>query len=406
MIFWSATLFAVATLASQSAMDFFATLLLVGVIWRGVLRIRSGQNWREVVPRTGFDWIWIVWLGVVVLSFVFSPIEGVAWAPRLFEFKWILTLYAMIFALRELGLKPAAQKPAAILFGVCSLYAIVIWFLGFDPIKPDYDMAPWVGGRRTGGLLSNAMTFAHVYGTYFCLALGLTWLAIQKHSAYWRFVAIAVLLSGVAILLSFTRGVWIAMAVATLTMAFVYSWRTGALVSVVGAAGLWVATLLWPTLHQRLTHISSTGDEREWIWKAHWNIFTDHPWTGVGYGENFKLVPEYYKMIGAPNGTLVSHAHNQYLHWLAGTGVIGLLVYLLFLFLFLRLNFRVWRSLRNSGSAFEQGLALGCLGAQVAFVVGGLTEANFEHSKMKYVMLIIWSIVVWLSERNLKTAQK
>ena len=397
MIFWSAVLFVFSIFVSQSAMDLFGTLLILSVCFRVVQDRRAGK--KNLFIAIGFDWIWALWLGVVALSFALSPLEGTAWLSRLFEFRWIILLYVMVWTLRDQGLKPKAQVAASILLGLLSLYAIVIWCIGYDPVKNDYEMSAWTGGRRTGGLLSNPMTFAHIYGTAFCVFAGLSLYAIHFRSRYARYLLPALVLAGLAVLLSFTRGMWIAMSVASLAMAFLFRVQLGATLTAAAAALVALATLLWPTFRERIFFFSNSGDGREWIWRAHWKIFTDHPLTGVGYGENFRMIPEYYKSIGAPADIIISHAHNQYLHFLAGTGIIGLLVYLLVLALFCRLSWRVYKGI-DVEFAFHKGLALGCFGAQIAFWVGGLTEANLEHSKVKSILLVVWALVVWLGAEH------
>jgi O-antigen ligase len=394
MMFWFVTLFAVATLASQSAMDLFATLFCLAVIFKILKRVRAGESLRSCLRPVGLEKLFLVWLIVIGLSFAFSPLSNTDWLARLLEFRWIFIFYCLAWALCEIGIRPKAQVAASIVLGLCSLYAIVVYFLGFDPINPNYNLAPWSGGHRTGGLLSNAMTFAHVYGMYFCLLVGPTLLALHWKSPDLKFLLPALVLTGVALILSFTRGVWIAMAGATLVMAFVYNWRFGSLMTVLGGAGLWLATAFWPTLAERLSVAATSGDERQWIWRGHYKIFMDHPILGVGYGENTRMIPDYYRMIGAPTGTIESHAHNQYLHFLAGTGVIGLVMYLLVLGAVFLLTIRTYRRISDR-EPFARGLILGCIGAQIAFFLGGLTEANFEHSKVKFVMILIWSLVVW-----------
>lgn len=395
-------LFVLSTLVSQSAMDLFSTLTVLTLLGLWIARGASLQTLKQIFTATGFEAALIFWIFTVALSFALSPVEGTDWLSRLLGFKWAIVMYLLAWGLQQSGLSARVQKPAAALLAICSAYAIFVYILGRDPINPDYNLAPWSGGHRTGGFLSNAMTFAHVYGVYFCLVAGVAIHALRKPSKELIWILVALALTGVALVLSFTRGVWLALFIATLVMGFIYRPKIGAILGGLSAVTLAILIQIWPTLKERLSQFSLGGDERSWIWAGHWKIFLDHPWTGVGYTENVRLIPEYYKQIGAPDGVIVSHAHNQYLQWLAGTGVIGLVAYLVFVLCFLRLSWKTYRALPDE-EVWLKGLALGTIGAQICFLVGGLTEANFEHSKMKYVMLIVWSIVIYLKSSRIRS---
>lgn len=396
---WFLGLFAFCILLSQSAMDLFASLLSLTAMWVIFRRWQVGQSLRTQIPLLGFDLLLVLWFLVVAASFAFSPLHDTEWLPRLLQFRWILVFYLLIWTFKELSPSEKIIPRASALLSFCSAYAIFVWILGRDPINPDYNLAPWVGGHRTGGFLSNAMVFGHVYGTVFCVFLGVAFYAVKARGMNVKWLALALGLTGIAVILSFTRGIWLAMAVATVAMAFVYRPRIGVLVSGAGALALWVLTWAWPTLGQRITLAFDSGDERQWIWKGHTQIFLEHPILGVGYAENSRIIGDYYQQIGAPEGVIISHAHNQYLHFLAGTGVVGCLIYVSVLTAFMLLTLKVYRRM-PAEQTFNKGLVLGCFGAQVAFVIGGLTEANFEHSKMKYVMMVVWALVVWQAHRG------
>lgn len=427
---WSLVFFAGSILVGQSVMDLFATLLFAVVVVDIFKRVQRNEPWQSLVPITGFETVFLLWMSVVALSYVASPLAfGPEVLSRFFEFKWILQLYVVIYALNRAPPGERFMNGFLLFVLVCSLYAISIWFLGRNPLHPTDNMSPWAGGLRTGGLLGGAMTFAHVYSVFFCLGLGILLAKFKERDQGFWLLFLVLGLTGVALILSFTRGVWLAMGVATIATAYLYRVRIGLMVSILGTVLLGVAILIWPKLGERLTLAFHSGDEREWIWGAHWRIFSEHPWLGVGYGRNYHLVPEMYKLMGAPEGTLVSHAHNQYLHWLAGAGILGLFCYLLFMGLFLWLTIKLYKKLsqdhffenRNStksclrsadfekskleksyyaNSNFAKGVVLGSFGAQISFWMGGFTEANFEPSKMKYVMMLVWGPVLWMTTQE------
>lgn len=392
-------LFFLATLSSQSAMDLFASLLTFSIFFQIVQDYRERKQ-NPIRPLFfGFEIFWLIWFFVVVLSFIFSPQVHTGWVKYLLEFRWVIIMYALSWILIELNLKKEILVWVCTSLFFASLYAVIVWFLDFDPLHPDNNMAPWAGGHRTGGLLSDAMTFAHLYAAYFCLCFGLSLTALRAKASERVFLVAALLVTGVALILSFTRGVWIGVAAASLVMSFIFSFRLGFGLLAAGGTGVFFLLLLWPTFAQRLTMAFESGDERSWIWKGHWQIFKDYPMTGVGYGENSKMIAQYYLKIGAPLGVIESHAHNQYLHFLAGTGVLGCLVYLVFLAGVLWLGANLYKKIEIN-NWFEKGLVLGCIGAHICFCLGGLTEANFERSKVRFVMIVVWSILLWLAKKN------
>lgn len=396
---WMLGLFFTMLFVGMSPMEISAgllTLFVVFTVWK-----RSSHDSRWPFLSTKFEVLFLLWLGVIVIGFVSNGIFDQTIPIKLSEFKWILFLYLVLLAVVRSRLDEEVLPWLLVPIVLTCGYAIIISFTGFDPLKNEVLELSGKGGfARTGGLYSDSMTLAHVYGIIYCWFFGLllTFGRYRDKSAIWSFAA--VLLLGLTVLLTFTRGMWLGISAASVVMAFVFSRRLGVFLTTLGGVLFLSLYEFWPSFRQRISQsLSSTegyDSERLWIWKANWQIFKDHPFLGVGYGENRALMPEYFKRIGAPDGTLVSHAHNQYLHFLSGTGIIGLIFYLLVLGMFFRLSCKTWNRISDR-YPFHRGLCLGLIGAQIAFVVGGLTEANFESSKVKYVMVLTWALVLWLA---------
>jgi hypothetical protein len=392
-------LFAASTLISMSAMSLFSSLLVLFVLWLGKGWWQQ-QSQNKIFNRVGFDWIWLLWLIVVAAGFAYNGTLDSPWAARMFEFNWIILFYALIAAFLFVPPKSFAIIPGSAVIALASLYAIVIYFLGYDPINPAASSHNFGGQFRTGGFFSNPMTLAHVYAMAFCLAAGqVVYLIKWRDQRFW-WPTLAVALSGSAILLTFTRGVWLALAVAVPIMAFFFRKRVGALILVVMMLSYFGLRSAWPNfahrVDQALNWEQNYDSERVAIWKANWAMFLDYPVVGVGYGENKMMAASYYEKLGLPETTISSHAHNQYLHFMSGTGTLGILVYLVVLIMFLKLTVQSMWAIPDR-DYFEKGIALGALGAQIAFIVGGLTEANFEHAKVKYMLCIVWALVAWLA---------
>lgn len=386
-------LLAIATLVSQSAMDVFASLLVLGFAWTFIQHRRRGTPSDGMLVTTGVEPFLGAWILAGVASCAVNMLPLPAWQP-LIAFKWILVFYVLVSAYEDTVETTRALRPLLFAYMFCCAYAIAIWLAGYDPIQPENDFSPWSGGIRTGGFLTSPMTFAHVYGLHLCFWLGLllTGLHWKTKSRPWLFAACA--LGSLAVLLSFTRGAWLGVAGAFVFMTFLRSVRLGAVVSVIGA--LIVAILLqWPMFAERAGNVSSHGDERTTIWRAHWQIFTENPVFGVGPEQTQARVLKLYESWGAPKTTQSGHAHNQYLHWLASTGVVGLAAALAFFGFMWLLNLRLYLRLKDRAQGtLEEGIALGLLGAQTMWLIGALTESSFEHSKLKYVLVLIWALVI------------
>lgn len=384
---------------SQTAMDVFATVLVLAVAYVAFKAQQQGSSFRSVFYSVGIDWLFPLWLLVLGIGFFLAIENDPPWAMRLLEFRWIILLYCLVSALILVKPEASVVRPAAIFFSLFSLYAIVVYYVGIDPLKENHFLSADGGMSRAGGFFANPMTFAHSYGQVFCwfFGVGLAGLKWREQNSLWCILAIVI--SGLALLLSFTRGAQLGIAVAVVVMGMVYRLRGGlGIAALLGAFG-YSLFKFWPQFHDRVVYIlnpMSYDHERLTLWVTNLRIWKESPIFGIGYGENGRRLAEYYAKFQVPSETLIGHAHNQFLHFLAGTGLVGLIVYLVLIIYFLVLSIRVWRvvSIKNT---FHQGLVLGCLGSQIMFHIGSLTEANFEHSKVRLVLIFSWAMIVWLA---------
>lgn len=380
-----------ATLLSQSIMDGLSILLC---IWLLVLYFKSRNTAEafELFPKTGLELVWIFWFLVIALGFMANATTGAPWAVRLIEFKWILLLY---FTLAALQLIPWQARIFTLFFSsvmiLCSGSALLIFFIRHQD--------------RLEGFL-NPMTYAHMYGLCLCLlmAMGLLgWKTFLNEKLERYLWVMATALTALSVLLSFTRGVWIGCFIAVLLMGFVLHWLLGLVVTagaVLFGGGLFLA---WPSFQERVLQAFDYQNnydlQRYILWKTNWYIFTLHPVLGIGYGENSRRLREFYDQLGVPPGQFESHAHNQYLHFLAGTGILGTGIYIFLAFYFLYQSFLLVKRLED---AFFRSLALGCFGALICFYASGFTESNFEHAKVRMIVIFIWSIILMLKLRYSK----
>jgi O-antigen ligase len=77
-----------------------------------------------------------------------------------------------------------------------------------------------------------------------------------------------------------------------------------------------------------------------------WEAFKDHPVIGAGPG-SFKHIyasTDYARMFGAERDDLSRYAHNTYLEFLIGSGIIGLIIFVII----------IWTAMRNYSASRKQ----------------------------------------------------
>lgn len=96
--------------------------------------------------------------------------------------------------------------------------------------------------------------------------------------------------------------------------------------------------------------------------------------------------------MGLTGDEFNAHAHNQVLHFLAGTGVLGALGYVFFFALFVSWS---W-VLARDGAGPLKALPWALLLFQLSFFIGGMTESNFSIAKNRMALIAVWAWVLAL----------
>jgi len=143
---------------------------------------------------------------------------------------------------------------------------------------------------------------------------------------------------------------------------------------------------------------ASSGKTRSWDWWVGWEMFKDHPLTGVGLG-NYKLnfVPYKAKFLATPRGASydfyiprAAQAHNEYVQIVAELGILGLIA-LISLIIVIPLS--VWRRLRadpDEGDRFDL-LLFSC--GIVAFLVHSLVSFPAHLPASSLAVLVVTGLL-------------
>lgn len=335
-------------------------------------------------------------LAAVALAGLIQYLPDLEAFRSLLEFRWIVEVWFFVLILCQLKNWSSLFKFMIVALGITSLLAIVFYFAGYNPVfilkgsPSDGNLAE----ARLGGFMGHSMPFAHTYSMALLVTAGFFLINRKSLSKAWQVISgLALLLAFFALIFSYARGIWLAGIVTVICTIIVTKNKSLLKAALAGAI---LAAITFATVPALQGRVSSTiqdkvnGDQqRKVLYKANWLIFKDHPAIGIGYGYNRIRLREYYDKMNIPADFFESHAHNQYVHWLSGTGLIGLLFYLWFVLFLLWQNYRTLLTVTNPT---ENGILLGTLMAQICFLVGGLTEANFSIAKNRTMYLFIIAI--------------
>jgi O-antigen ligase len=201
------------------------------------------------------------------------------------------------------------------------------------------------------------------------------------------------------VIVSGTRGTWMALAVAAAVLA-VFAWRACAgwlriQVAALGVGALlfWILFVLlpaWlgpvPTLENRLSNITSLSGRGE-VWALAWAQIQAHPWLGIG--------PMHQAAIPMKYG--VAHPHNAVLQFAAEWGVAAALALLLpAVFGVQRLLARLRQQQQASPNLLLVCLAASLLAAGAQSMVDGVIVIPYTQTWL--ALVVGWAIGVYFRD--------
>ena len=134
----------------------------------------------------------------------------------------------------------------------------------------------------------------------------------------------------------------------------------------------------------------SSLQDRGYMWRISWKVFTEHPVIGNGLNMFFSKFKEYRTdMYKNERG---SYAHNGFLQIAAEIGALGLLVFLWLLGTAFRSAFLY---IRKSNDLFYKTFALGLSGGIFAFLVHSFFDTNLQS--LPLVSLFWFSLALLMS---------
>jgi len=283
-------------------------------------------------------------------------------------------------------------------FGLISCFGILQFFWGW----PNYQVIP-----SSKEYFHSTLLFGHHLSTAstlifpFFIGLGL----LREQLAFvdrgktrifnTPYLLTIVLLGGVTLFLSFSRMLWISLPLGIIVW-FVWNApkRYYAFISLVLLV-ISAAAFQLPAVKERINTKIGIGTRIE-LWKANFEFFKERPLTGVGWRKTQELSKHYFEQKNkGSKKSFYSHAHNNFIEMLSGTGIIGLLSWILYSIFIFYLLFKLYRN------GVEVHLCVGLICAWLVFHLNGLTQVNFWEGKVMHQMM--WSvswILLWAGVRK------
>jgi len=273
-----------------------------------------------------------------------------------------------------------------------SLYAIAQNVFDLVEVNSSYtDLANNEGvPGRVYSTLSNPINLSEFILLFMPLAAAFaggakkTWLQVL--------LALGLVFPALALVLTFSRGGWIAIVLAAVVFTFCCNKR---LIPALVLLGILAIPFLPESVMTRLSTIGSTTDSstmhRLDIWKGVLHLLWDDTrfLTGIGLGpETFSRIYPFYSVGTAKSGAYHSQLH--YLELVLETGLLGLLA---FLYMICKYLGRAAAGIR-SGSQEIRLILIACVSSIAALAFVGLVEYIWFYQRIMFAFFIFLGILL------------
>jgi putative inorganic carbon (hco3(-)) transporter len=382
----------VASLGSIGGFGISATTLaLLGLyaIWiADALANRRGAE--QPVLRWSFPLA--LYVGAVLISATAAYDAQLSAAETLLA---VQTLLLFVYVASNVRTRRDVLFVVTMLLVALALEALLILATGLTGREIDLGIVR-AGSDSSSGLgrsLSRAVgTFGspNVAAAYLAMIVPLAVAILMSRSreAPRRLAAVATFLGVMALLITFSRGGWLAFSIALVALLLLL-WRRGWLSPAV-PVGIAVVVVL-PALFYQEAILRRLMSEEEALGRVPLltiavRMFESSPVVGIG-PNNFALVMDYFISPEIANAWIYT-VHNKYLLVLSETGVLGLAAFLLFLGATL---FHGWKAWRSSDRVIAV-VALGLTAAVAGHTVHMMVEI-FNHRPM---VQLLWMVAALL----------
>ena len=353
------------------------------------------QERLAAIKKAPLLWPLLLYALAVVASGIFAPAGSLpeGWAEGWKSFvslRGLLVAYLVAYQLfaHDVGARLTAPALSCLLLcGAASgIFGLIQQVFNFHPFTYPFLQAT--------GFLNEPMSFAGLMQLTSFLGLGLLIQGGYKQlpllANNWYFLLVGANFLG--LIFASERSAWLGMICALLSVCFYISPRRffeGLLALSLLFALAWFTV---PVVQVRLSPLLNAKSDvgvtaRISVWSQAWQLFREHPITGVGALHFPRIdLPE---AIVPGHSKDLNHAHSNYLQILSTTGLLGFSSFLLLLGTVLTTAYRQ----AKGPNPLYASIGLGLLGAMISLSVAGVFEYNFGSGQVK---LIQWFLLALL----------
>ena len=321
-------------------------VLVIYTFFALALKVLRGKRSIHVEPLD----IMVMAFAVILFFGGTVSLSGGSLKPALLFVCLMMGYFQTVWLLRERDWLTRCSAAGVLSASLVALYGVFQYLTGTSVMAEawvDSEMFESIAGRAVGTLENPNML-----GEYLILMIPLAVVMLVGHGEGLRripaFVCLGIM--GVCLILTWSRGAWLGLIFAAVLFLFIWHRRAMWLLFAGIAAIPLLPYILPASIIQRFTSIGNLSDSstsyRVNIWRASCDMLRDFGFTGIGIGESawFRVYPGYAYMgvEAAP------HSHNLFLQIWLETGICGLIVFVLILFLLCQSVFTMCRQLRDA----------------------------------------------------------
>lgn len=366
------------TIGGLALSNILLGLSAVWVVWQ---RRRLSWRWRPMAPL-------LVPLGVYVIFFTTSVFTSLDLSQSLPQLRGVLSLAILLWAMLLVRGEDDVRRMVDGLLVL--MLALAVYGIGQNYLL-DYGTLH----RRIVGPFSHYQTFAGVLlvGDFLLLARLLT-----GRSRPWHWLAL--FLVNWTLLLTLTRGAWVA-AVITVTLYVLVRARRHLVVylATLALGVVLLFTLAPDSWNERWRSIFDLQDvsnyDRLCMTEAGLYMISERPFFGIGPDMVSSRYP-IYRHPTAPRFE-VPHLHNTFVQLAAEQGLLSLAAYLWLMLSSLRLAYLGYRA-QGGGRGPRADLYVGVILVIIGFNLAGLFEDNWRDTEVQRLILFLLAVPVCLGD--------